>query len=58
MINPKSRTIEWITEAAARLGIRDFAWPKRRLGRFHCSKPWHVPDARSYSKAAVLLCCT
>ena len=34
MINPKSRTIEWITDAAARLGIRDFALAEKTIRAF------------------------
>ena len=34
MINPKSRTIEWITEAAVRLGIRDFALAEKTIRAF------------------------
>lgn len=26
MINPKSRSFEWITDAALRLGVRDIIW--------------------------------
>ena len=34
MINPKSRTIERITDAAARLGIRDFALAEKTIRAF------------------------
>lgn len=34
MINPKSRTIEWIAEAAVRLGIRDCALVEKTIRAF------------------------
>ena len=39
MINPKSRTIEWITDAAARLGIRDFALAEKTIRAFSYAAP-------------------
>lgn len=34
MINPKSRTIEWITEVAERLGVHDIALVEKTIRAF------------------------
>ena len=34
MINPKSRSLEWITEAARQIGVRDIALVEKTIRAF------------------------
>ena len=34
MINPKSRSLEWITEAACQIGVRDIALVEKTIRAF------------------------
>lgn len=53
MINPKSRSLEWITEAAQKMGVRDKALMEKTIRAFSLLEALTRSGCPSSSRVAV-----